>query len=81
MNLEYIIHDGRRPMGDAMNGYRVFHLVHYELLEKVYSLGKPHYFLAKGDLKSTYQSLPLYTIDYCLAGLKLNHLLGWFIPD
>ena len=68
-------------MGDAMNCYRVFHLVQYHLLEKVYSLGKPNYLLAKEDSTSAYRLLAIYPLHYCLAELELHHLLRWFIPD
>ena len=65
-----IIHDGSRPVGDAMNDYSVLHSVHYQTLEDAYSLAKPNYYLAKVDLKSAYRSVAIHPLDYCLTGLK-----------
>ena len=65
-----LIHDGSRPLGDAMNDYTTLHAVHYQTLEDAYTLAKPGYFLAKLDLKSAYRSVPIHPSDYCLTGLK-----------
>ena len=65
-----LIHDGSRPLGDAMNDYTTLHAVRYQTLEDAYTLAKPGYFLAKVDLKSAYRSVPIHPSDYCLTGLK-----------
>jgi hypothetical protein len=66
-----IIHDGSRPIGDAMNDYtKSLHSTHYQTLDEAYTLAKPNTYLAKVDLKSAYRSVPIRPIDYCLTGVK-----------
>ena len=65
-----IIHDGSRPLGDAMNDYSTLYSVRYQTLHEAYELAKPGFYLAKVDLKSAYRSVPISCKDYCLTGLK-----------
>lgn len=65
-----LIHDGSRPVGEAMNDYSALYPVRYQTLEEAYSLAKPNYYMAKVDLKSAYRSVPIHPSDYCLTGLK-----------
>ena len=66
----WVIHDGRGPTSDSMNDYSSLHSVHYQTLEEAYSLAKPNYFLVKVDLKAAYQSVAIYSSDYCLTWLQ-----------
>jgi hypothetical protein len=65
-----LIHDGSRPVGEAMNDYSTLHGVRFQTLEDAYKLAKPGYYLAKIDLKSAYRSVPIHHSDHCLTGLK-----------
>jgi hypothetical protein len=65
-----IIHDGSRPIGEAMNDYTILHPTRYQTLQEAYSLAKPNTYLAKVDLKSAYRSVPIRPTDYCLTGVK-----------
>jgi hypothetical protein len=65
-----LIHDGSRPIGEAMNNYAIHHSVHYQSVDEAYTLAKPDTFLCKIDLRWAYRSVPISPKDYCLTGVK-----------
>ena len=65
-----LIHDGSRPLGDAMNDYSTLYPIRYQTLEDAYKMAAPGRFLAKIDLKSAYRSVPIHPSDYELTGIK-----------
>ena len=65
-----IIHDGSRPLGEAMNDYSALYSVRYQTLSDACSLARQGSYLAKVDLKSAYRSVPIHPSDYSLTGLK-----------
>ena len=65
-----IIHDGSRPLGEAMNSYGEPQSVRYQTLSEACDLAKTGFFLSKVDLKAAYRSVPIHCTDYPLTGLK-----------
>ena len=52
-------HDGKHPRSKDMSDYSSEHSFHYETLEDVCALAKPHCFLAKVDLKSAHREVTI----------------------
>ena len=71
-----LIHDGSRPVGEAMNDYGSPQSVKYQTLAEACDLAKPGYFLSKVDLKAVNRSVPINSADYPITGLK-----WWFKGD
>ena len=65
-----IIHDGSRPLGEAMNNYSELYSVKYQTLQDAYTISKPNMYLAKVDLKAAYRSVAIHPQDYALTGIK-----------
>ena len=70
LNEVRIIHDGSRPLGEAMNDYGGPQAVRYQTISDACALARPGCFLAKIDLKSAYRSVPIHFSDYSLSGIK-----------
>lgn len=65
-----IIHDGSRPIGNAMNDYSGPVSVKFQSLGDACKLAKPGYYCAKVDLKAAYRSVCIHPDDYAATGLK-----------
>lgn len=65
-----LIHDGSRPVGQAMNDYATLHSERFQTIQDACSLAKPGYWCAKVDLKAAYRSVPIHCNDYRVTGLK-----------
>ena len=65
-----LIHDGSRPVGQAMNDYSRPDSVKFQTLQDACSLAKPNYFCAKVDLQAAYRSVPVHSDDYVATGLQ-----------
>ena len=65
-----LIHDGSRPLGQAMNDYATLHSERFQTIQDACDLAKPGYWCAKLDLKSAYRSVPIHPNDYRATGLQ-----------
>lgn len=65
-----LIHDGSRPVGEAMNDFATLHSVKYESIDNAVKLAQQNYFMAKVDLKSAYRYVPIHPDDYRASGLR-----------
>jgi hypothetical protein len=65
-----LIHDGSRPVGQALNDYATLHSVRFQTIEAACKLAQPNYWCAKLDLKAAYRSVPIHKDDYKATGLK-----------
>jgi len=66
----HLIHDGSRPLGEAMNDFATLHSVKFATIDDAVKLAKKDYYMAKGDLKSAYHSVPIHPDDYGATGLR-----------
>ena len=65
-----LIHDGSKPIGEAMNDYSQPDSVKFQTLQDACKLAKPFYYCAKIDLQSAYRSVPIHRDDYVATGLQ-----------
>ena len=65
-----IIHDGSRPVGQAMNDYSDPNQVKFQSLQDACKIAKENYFMGKIDLQSAYRSVPIHCDDYIATGLQ-----------
>ena len=65
------MHDGSRPVGEAINDFAIGRLVKYATIEDATRLAKQNYYVAEVDLKSANRSGPIHPDDYYIAaGLR-----------
>ena len=69
-NSMRIIHDGSRPVGQAMNHCFIPDSVKFQALADACKLAKPGYWCAKVDLRSAYGSVCIHPDKYSVTGLK-----------
>lgn len=65
-----LIHDGSKPLGEAMNDYSQPDSVKFQTLQDACKLAKPFYYCAKIDLQAAYRSVPIHQDDYIATGLQ-----------
>lgn len=65
-----LIHDGSKPIGQAMNDYSNPNSVRFQTVQDACKIAKPFYFCAKIDLASAYRSVAINPVDYQATGLQ-----------
>lgn len=65
-----LIHDGSRPVGNAMNDYSIPETTKFQTLRDAYKLAKPFFYCAKIDLQAAYRSVPIHPDNYEATGIQ-----------
>ena len=71
-----LIHDCSRPHGYALNDYATANSFKFQSLDEAIGRLRPHYYMAKIDLRHAYRSVPIHPSNYTATGLK-----WWFAGD
>ena len=65
-----LIHDCSRPHGHAVNDYITARLLKFQTLDDAIRALRPHYYMAKIDLRHAYRSVPIRPANFQATGCK-----------